>query len=93
MTFEEAKAFQKQLSEKVDTDTAILKEFDKLGTNQFGYANDQVRELPEYQAANNELNKSFATLRNFNGWMNKQFKKEIKKAQRELVKSRYKKAQ
>jgi hypothetical protein len=92
MNFEEAKLFKQTLNEKVDVAGAILKEFEKLGRSPLGGISDQIRELPECQIALKEFDRAFAALRTFNQWMNKQFKKEIQKEQRELVKSRYKRA-
>ena len=38
---------------------------------------DHIRELPEYQKAKQDFDRSFAELRNFNGQYVKMFKKEI----------------
>lgn len=93
MNFEEAKAFQQKLSEILEAATKTMKkEFDQY-KGAMGLIPDHIRETPRYQEVKKEFDRAFAALRNFNGWMNKQFKKEIKKDQRELVKSRYKKAQ
>lgn len=76
MTFEEAKVISKQLNDKVDADSKALKQFDQY-RNSMGLVPDHIRETPEYQTLKNEFNKSFAQLRNFNGWYVKQFKKEL----------------
>lgn len=92
MNYEEAKAFKQKLNEILDAANTEIRKFNKYA-NDMGLVPDHIRETPEYQEVKKEFNRAFAALRTFNGWMNKQFKKEIKKDQRELVKSRYKKAQ
>jgi hypothetical protein len=88
MTYEEAKVIKQQLNEKVDADSATLKEFDKYGLGVMGLTPDHVKEMPEWKLAKQNFEKSFAELRNFNGWFVKQFKKEYA-AER---KNRFKKA-
>jgi ABC-type branched-subunit amino acid transport system ATPase component len=77
MTYEEAKAFQNQLNEKLDDVTKIFKEKFDQHKGAMGIVPDHIRETPEYQTIKKEIDRSFQALRNFNQWYVKQFKKEI----------------
>lgn len=77
VNYEEAKLYKKELEEKNDEDSRKLREFDKLGESALGLVPDHVKEMPEWRSAKVEFDKSFAKLREFNGWFVKTFKKEI----------------
>jgi hypothetical protein len=92
MTFEEAKAFKQTLNENYESALKIFKEeFDQF-KSAMGLIPDHIRETPRYQEVYKELNRTMDACKTFGKWYVKQFKKEIQKEQRELVKSRYKRA-
>jgi hypothetical protein len=77
MNYEEAKIYRDKLEEKNNADSVNLKTFDKFGKTNIGLTPDHVKEMPEWKLAKSTFEKSFAELRNFNGWFVKTFKKEI----------------
>jgi hypothetical protein len=91
MTYEEAKQLRDQIENNVELHTNNLKKFDQYRNN-MGLIPDHIRESDEYKTLKQAFDEAFSQLRNFNKWYVKQFKKEIQKEQRELVKSRYKRA-
>ena len=74
MNYEEAKLRKQELEEKNNEHSVRLNTFEK---NSLGMTPDHIRELPEYQKAKQDFDRSFAELRNFNGQYVKMFKKEI----------------
>lgn len=77
MTYEEAQVRKKELNDKVDVASKRLQWFE---TNAVGLVPDNVRDTPEWKQANDEFNKSFAELREFNAWYVKTFMKKGKRS-------------
>ncbi|MGV2885953.1 hypothetical protein [Paenibacillus taichungensis] len=83
MTYEEAKSHKQKLEEQNKVDSDKLKVFDIQGKSANGLTPDHVRALPEWKSAKTAFDRSFAKLRDFNGWFVKKFKKEIAADRRE----------
>lgn len=75
MSFEEAKIRKQELNNMVDMHSKALQQFE---VNSMGLVPDDVRATPEYQKAQQDFNRSFAELRNFNTWFVKEFRKKKK---------------
>jgi len=82
MNFDIAKEYKKQLekAEKEASDT--LNAIDGISSGPMGLTPDSIKSNPEYQKAKQAYELAFNTLRNFNGWYCKQFKKEIREERR-----------
>lgn len=85
MNYEEAKAFKQNLEEKNNNDSDNLKAISKQEKTTMGLTPDHIMVLPEWKIAKNAFERSFAELRNFNGWFVKNFKKEYAAEKRNRI--------
>lgn len=86
MNYLDAITYKESLYAKNDKAAEVLKTFDSFGKSAMGMTPDHVKAMPEWQEAKRTFDTSFSELRNFNGWFNKTFKKEIKETQRNKYK-------
>lgn len=75
--FEIAKQSKRALEVALDSACDALKAFDSYGKSEMGMTPDHVKAMPEWKEAKRCFDVAFQSLRNFNGWFNKAFKKEI----------------
>ena len=80
MNYQDAKVRKQELDEINNEHSDKLNTFEE---NSMGLTPDHIRETPEYQKAKQDFDRSFAELRNFNGWFVKTFKKEIQSDRRD----------
>lgn len=73
--FNAAKQAKKTLEDDLDSKSKALQSFDSFGKSAMGMTPDHVKAMPEWQKAKLDFDKAFTTLRNFNGWYMKTFKK------------------
>lgn len=79
MNYEQAKSHKRDLNILVEEASKKLQRFEK---NELGLVPNHIRETEEYQNAKEKYEMLFDTLRKFNTWFMKEFKKEYARDRR-----------
>jgi hypothetical protein len=80
-TLKEAKEIRSFIYAQMSNVKEVLSRFPKLSN---GLHPDEVKRLPDYQAASDESKRLFAKLRDFNSWYTKTFKAELKQERAQI---------
>lgn len=73
MDYKQAKNYKKELEIMIDDASRKLNDFE---INELGLIPDHIRDTEEYKSAKDKYDMLFNSLRQFNQWFTKEFKKE-----------------